>query len=380
MTVPTTPPLTDRPILNDAVRQKLGRPDAVIAEWSNHPLAGVSQEMSVLYRYSGVAEDGPETLPWAMVVKAVERPQPDPGRSDGPWWRREAELYRSGLLNNLTGIRAPRCFAVIEQPDGRLVICLEEVGNQSPTHWSLARFALAARHLGEFNGAYPRTRPLPDHPALARPLWHCRSGAASDTVTAGPDLWRHPIIAGEVATADELRLRQLGSERERFLTLLDRLPHTFSHNDAWSANLIGHRLPDGTEETVAIDWAYAGLAPLGAEIGGLVAGELCHLTVESHEATALEESAWTGYLTGLADAGWQGDTRHVRFAYLTTVALRLATTLPVRFARVQDEGCDEAIGRQFGQSVAEAVGQWGAGLRLALAKAGEARTLANELF
>ena len=47
-------------------------------------------------------------------------------------------------------------------------IWLEEVADTVGAPWPLARYGLAARHLGGFNGAYLVGRPVPAYPWLSR--------------------------------------------------------------------------------------------------------------------------------------------------------------------------------------------------------------------
>ncbi len=52
------------------------------------------------------------------------------------------------------------------------------------------------------------------------------------------------------------RIRQLWAERDRFFTILDRLPAAFSHFDFKRRNLFLHPRADGSDELAAIDWIY----------------------------------------------------------------------------------------------------------------------------
>ena len=97
----------------------------------------------------GVAE-----RPWSLVLKVL-------GPAAGPddpthigYWKREMLLYSSRLLDDLpAGLRAPRCYGCDEPMDSVVWIWLERVREDRERAWPLARWALAARHLGRFNGA-----------------------------------------------------------------------------------------------------------------------------------------------------------------------------------------------------------------------------------
>ena len=60
-----------------------------------------------------------------------------------------------GMLNDLVGdLVAPRCMGIVEYPDKESWLWLEDIGESGDGVWSLERYGLAARHLGQFNGAY----------------------------------------------------------------------------------------------------------------------------------------------------------------------------------------------------------------------------------
>lgn len=115
---------------------------------------------------------------------------------------------------------------------------------------------------------------------------------------------------------------RLWTERDAFGTALERLPQTFCHGDAIRRNLISRRGMDGGEETVAIDWEYAGRYAGGEEVGQTLSVASAFFDVEPTDLPTLDEALYAGYLAGLHDAGWHGDPRQVRFAYAAHAALR----------------------------------------------------------
>lgn len=63
-----------------------------------------------------------------------------------------------------------------------------------------------------------------------------------------------------------------------------------------------------------LDWSFAGDGAVGEDIGNLVPDSVFDLFVPAARLPELEQAAVTGYLAGLADAGWDGDTDAVRLA------------------------------------------------------------------
>jgi hypothetical protein len=309
-----------------AVRVALGEPAAALTVWQAAPLgmnAGMFAMERRLYLLTGTARAGAVERPFRLVLK-VFTPAPDrhdPVRID--YWQREALLYRSGVLEDLPGsLRAPRCYRCDEHADGTIWLWLEYVGEEGEGDWPLTRWAVAARHLGQFNGAYLGERPLPAAPWLGgRRLrtWLEGHGRQIRQITAAPQQpsvrqwWPQPVVDA---------ILQLWDEREVFCAALERLPQTFCHGDAIRRNLFACRAADGSEQTVAIDWEYAGYMAAGEEVGQTLSVAGAFFDVDPRDLPALDVALFAGYLDGLRDASWHGSPRPVRFAYAAHAALR----------------------------------------------------------
>jgi len=214
---------------------------------------------------------------------------PDP--SDPYYWRREALVYGSGLLDGLDGLRAPRLLALFERQDGSAALWLEDVAESPP--WTPERLGAFARRLGRAQAAFARR--LPDEEWLPRGF-----------------LRRY------------LQLHEIGgAECEAVLGRLDALPHTLAHNDLHPANVHG----DGT---VVLDWAFSGVSPLGLDPGVLVGDGIADQAIPAEQADAAGTAVWGGYSAGLRDAGFDGDVDAIRWAFLRGTALRLSWLDPGR--------------------------------------------------
>ena len=146
----------------------------------------------------------------------------------------------------------------------------------------------------------------------------------------------HPLVAQIAAAPHHPEVRRwwpqpvvdailrLWEERGTFCAALERLPQTFGHGDAIRRNLLARRGAGGAEETVGIDWEYAGYYAVGEEVGQTLSVASAFYDVEPAGLPALDEALFTSYLAGLHDAGWRGDPRQVRFAYAAHAALRNA--------------------------------------------------------
>jgi hypothetical protein len=369
----------DAATLAPMVRALLDEPEAVVAEgWSCRPLGGGASEGLGLYRVTGSARVRGATYPWALVVKVCAATD---GADPGAWGypAREVRAYGSGLLAALPGgLATPRCLAVEAQPDGTTRLWLEAVADAHPGPWPLGRYALVARHLGRFNGAYLAGIPLPEQPWLSR-------GWLRDFVEpSGPAVADLERLAGPGASSLARQLyppsvvfeiKRLWMERECFLAALDRLPRTFCHQDAFRRNLLIRVGPEG-EELVALDWAYAGHGALGEELGQLVVASLYFFETVGIAPRELDAACFAGYVTGLREAGWVGDERLVRLGFAADAALRhsiglLREILPL----VSDPARRRVVEDLFGRPLEAVVESWAALWPFQFGLAEEARAL-----
>jgi hypothetical protein len=357
--------------LQEVVRTALGEPGAVLGGWDAAPL---NARASSLYMLRGVARVGAAEHPWRLVLKVLV---PMAGLDDPThifYWKRERLLYGSGLLDALpAGLCAPRYYGCDEPANGTVWLWLEHVREDGDRAWSLARWALAARHLGQFNGAYLAGRPLPHAPWLGgRRLrtWLERHGPLVAQIAGAP---LNPDICQWWPQAVVDAILRLWEERDAFCAALERLPQTFGHGDAIRRNLLARRGADGSEETVGIDWEHAGHYAVGEEVGQTLSVASAFYDLEPADLSALDEAVFASYLAGLRDAGWRGDRRQVRFAYAAHAALRNAFNAVG--ASVPDDTRRAASQKNYGRTWEELAERRAAVRPFLLDRAAEARRL-----
>ncbi len=300
----------DRETLNPLVRKFLNSEAVEVTDWKIGPLTA---EKRNVFRAAGQGRSKGEAVTWSLVLKVV---------GHGPDGTREARANASGRLSDLpTGIVAPRCFGVEEHKYG-FWIWLEDVVDEVGQPWPLDRYSLAARHLGQFNGAYLVSRLLPTEPWLSRGWLREVVASCAALIAQLHSLLDHPRLPHAFPGSSADDLLRLWEDREVLLDALDQLPKTFGHLDAAPSNLFARRDANGAEQTVVIDWQGAGVAELGHELAPLIFFILDWARVDRTEDGELDECVFDGYLRGLRDAGWQGDPRTVRFGYAASLALR----------------------------------------------------------
>jgi hypothetical protein len=360
------PPELDRTRLASVAAGALGRPVDAVVDWTVTPVGytvfnPVSQG---IFRVTGTARSDGASVPWSAVLKICRAPSDaeledaTPARRtmllDTLRWDREAEAYASGLLETLPdGLSAPRCFGV-DRHDATSWIWLEYVADDT-AEWDVARYALAARHLGRFGGEYHAGRELPSHEWLSRDWvrsWSTYFSRTMPAILAADALWAQPSVVELFDTGAREELRRLWGERERWWGALDRLPLTVAHLDAFRGNLMS-RTARGQVETVAIDWAFVGLAPLAADVATLVAASLFYHG-DPLEPKAVTAACLAATHDGLRDAGHRISMAELERAYAINVVGRWGLVIaPLRAAgdRAREEKMEQMLRRPYREIV-----------------------------
>jgi hypothetical protein len=306
----------DRTVLSQVLQRELQDPHAEPLDSSLARLrSGAGQGLGV-YRLFGHAHACGKRVPWSVILKIV------PAAGQGPvhaWGHADREVlaYRSGILRNLPGrLAAPRCLALTRHDAGARCLWLEDLGRHE-VRWSLATYARAAQCLGRFNGAYLAGAPIPKHPWLSRHWlrqWLAEGAAAMATL---PEHLDHPLVRRVYPPDVAARITGLWNERDGLLRALDMLPQTLCHHDAFRRNLVatGDRI-------AALDWAFMGSGPVGAELSPLVTATLAFGEMPLESRPALERATTESYIAGVRESGWQGSDEQITFGYRATSALR----------------------------------------------------------
>jgi len=362
---PATPQL-DRARLASVAAGALGRSVDAVVDWTVTPVGytvfnPVSQG---IFLVTGTARSDGISLPWSAVLKICRAPSDEelaeatPDRRtmllDTLRWDREGEAYASGLLETMPdGLAAPRCFGV-DRHDGTLWIWLEYIADET-AQWDVARYALAARHLGRLGGEYGARRELPSHEWLSRAWvrsWSTYFSRTMPAILEADDLWAQPSVIELFDTDAREELRRLWGERERWLDALDRLPLTLAHLDAFRGNLMS-RTARGNVETVAIDWAFVGLAPLAADVATLVAASLFYHG-DPLDPQALTAACLAATHDGLRDVGHRVPMPELERAYAINVVSRWGLVIaPLRAAgdRAREENMEQMLRRPYREIV-----------------------------
>lgn len=292
---------------------------------------------SRVFRVTGTAATtAKRPVDWALIVKLLslealsfQSAGADPSSWD--YWKREWCVYRSAWQQKLPGpLVAPRCLgtgdiAATEGNQELAWIAMEDIATETHSAWPQEHFREVGRHLGVFNGPYLCGQPIPSEPWLSRDWLRGWTELSEPLMSQLSVAAAHPV-AGRIFTPEINKdLSWLWDQRKKLYSTLDHLPQTLCHNDIFPRNVF---LRGATcSQSVAIDWSYCGVAPIGQELSALVGATLAFRESRPNRWDDLERDCVSGYTDGLREAGWsRGDESFT--GYLLSLVLRFAAASP----------------------------------------------------
>ena len=243
--------------------------------------------------------------------------------TDPYYWRREADIYASGLLDDPpVGIRAPRCLGVFDRDDGSVIIWLEDLqAGTLATQFDIAAHAQSIRRLGRWQARLTNVA-LPQE--LEDSGW---MSTYVDRHAGDVDLLSDTAVVGGLrALVDPVlaeRVLCIWNERELFLDWALTGPQTFAHHDLSPKNLF--RLH---HDIVVIDWAFATRDALGVDAGAYGINAAADFHLDPTQVAVANDQFATSFLDGLNDEGWADDATIVRRSLAASAAIKFAWLLP----------------------------------------------------
>ncbi|MFN6461091.1 MAG: phosphotransferase [Nostoc sp. DedVER02] len=393
MNSPAAHPLIDEVTLTPVVRRILDSKTATVGEWHAEAIAHhiINHVTAGLQRITGIASDRSKQFSWSVILKILHIQPENTGsifnssQDSTHWnyWQREALIYTSGILNNLTDdLVAPRCFAITEPSANVVWLWLEDIQGNHGSTWTLERFGIAARHLGYLQGSYVMAQSLPSEPWFSRD-WH-RAWVSNIDSTAleawrEPTVWQHPLLKEIFSPDVGDRLMDLWSDRHILLDAVNKAPHTLCHFDISPNNLFSRHNAHGNDQTVLIDWSFVGHGVLGEDIVNLVLDSIFLLFVDGSSLIPLEKLVLEGYLAGLRSAGWNGNECVVRFTYAAVAALHFGLIAGRLLKLVHNESRHSWLEQRFGRTFEEIITSRAIAIAHGLELADEARLLLRYL-
>ncbi len=302
--------------LSGLARTATGDPAYVAATWQSAVVRGGFGGAiggTALFRYT-LRSDAGGTV--SLILKILQRRSGETEQSPY-YWKREFEIYRAGLLDDMTfsSFAMPQIFLVEDLGDA-CWIWMEDI-TDAKADWSLEDYADIAGRLGRFNGAWLRGAKLPRAKWLSA-NWHSAIvPALADTFKQLDHLLENPLAQVTLPLEAKEEIVAIWRDREIFRRALTELPRTFCHFDAFRRNfLVRHG------KVFLIDWALAGIGGPGEDLVSPVALSLYYEGFKQADALQLDELVFASYVSGLREAGWRGDARLARIGYTCGMTLR----------------------------------------------------------
>lgn len=358
----------DHATLTPVVRKALRSDTVEVTDWECRPVYGGAGMIAGIFRFAGHANSQGSAVPWSVILKSISMTNAHQNPGHFRYGLREVFAYQSGLLGNLpAGLAAPACYGTIQPTEEAYWIWLEDIKEDGEPSWSLDNYGCAARHIGQFNGAYLAGAPLPTYPWLSQNWMRTWVAYQVLRLKESPTFSDHPIHRRVTPPDVAEGMTRLWNDLNHFIDALDRLPQTLCHLDVYRRNLFAQH----PTRTVAIDWADMGIGAVGEDPSCLAFTSLLWFEADLADAHELEQIVFAGYLAGLADAGWQGDPRLVRFGYVASAVLRWS------FARFSDSVINrgELLAQSLHRPLDEIIDHYSSMRRFLLELADEARTL-----
>jgi hypothetical protein len=238
-------------------------------------------------------------------------------------WRAELDLWEPWVVTTLPeGLRPPTLHALVEMPDDRAAVWMEDVAECADA-WTLERYERAAYLLGRWNARSTDPEMLERCPHTRRNYglrMYAENAVASRGLMplADDNLWAHPWLAEHA----DLRagLRELASEIPEMLDRMDTFVQCVPHGDASPQNLL---VPaDDPESFVVIDISFHTPHALGFDLGQLLVGLVHAGQMPASRMPAIAAAIVPAYLRALHEEGIGDRDAEVRDAFATGVLLR----------------------------------------------------------
>lgn len=255
------------------------------------------------------------------------------------FWRREADVCSDAAVRaSLAGTGLGMADAQVDVGGGGATLLLEDVVGTPGEHFTLDDHVALATGLGRWQAQGSWNAPWASRGFLRR---YSTSREVPMDLVEDDAAWAQPLVADLWPRGLRAGWSRLLAHREQLLTVMEDLPRTRCHLDAWVLNEI--RRPTG--EVVLIDWSFAGDGAVGEDVGNHVPDAALDLFWPVERLPELDAACTSAYLEGLREGGWSCEADLVRLG-ITASVVKYAWLLPLMLARA-----GEARQRAYQRSV-----------------------------
>ncbi len=317
--------------INSLVNKMFGV-NVQVSEWMCEPIdcESINFTTSGIYRVAGMAEVENQSLPWSIILKIIQRDSTEKDRlTHHNYWKREAFVFQSNILEGIPEIKSPKCYLVKDQMDGTVWLWMEEIKEDNNQQWSEKEFSFIARQLGKFNGAYLTGRQLPNETWIC-PRW-LRSWVNGSRQYAGNPLDNYSLITNENSNIDAIWCKYINFKKniDSYIDYLMDLPRVLAHQDLSQKNIYVGKDSNGNEQLTLIDWQFMSISAIGEDLGKLYGQCMSGERIPQSLYRPFKELLFENYLDGLRETGWTGDSELARYGYCVSFAARSEWEVPL---------------------------------------------------
>lgn len=274
------------------------------------------------------------------------RPGPDPGH--WYYWRREALVYGSCVLDRLApSLRAPRIYTIDAPDGGGVAVWMEHLPGTMLDHGS-DRAALGdlAFRLGEAQGRYALDPP--DEPWLSRHWLRDYLGLREDDAPLldDPAAWDALEAVSPLSRVHAGEYRELWDRRHDHVAAVEAAPRTLGHFDMHPKNVLV--AADGT--LVPVDWSFAGSGAIGEDAGNLHPDTVLDFHAPAADLAPMFDTIAQRHHAGLVAAGCDISLAEVRRTMAAATVAKYAWIVPAMLA-VAVAGKPTLNGRPAGEGM-----------------------------
>jgi hypothetical protein len=264
-----------------------------------------------IFRLSGRSRQASGSAePWTAILKIVDVEKEHTGL-------REYELAQSSDFQSIIeGLRPAKCFGTQERSDAERWIWTEDLAGGVQPPWTLDQYLYVARDVGVFHGRSLLEMPAGDwdylgiYGAVMRgPFFLAALDNLENTAS-------HELSGQIFGTTSVDAIKSVFAEFNEVGRALRNITTVFAHNDCHADNLYPIETDGVLIESVAIDWATAGLGPIGEDVGNLSGVGALWFSIDVDDFEGYEKAIFDRYIEGAESVAGSINIDHARTGYL----------------------------------------------------------------
>lgn len=284
----------------------------LVGDWKISAIGdGIGLGTIGIYRLSGRSRQASGLVePWTAILKIVDIEKESTGL-------REYELAQSSDFQSIReGLRPAMCFGTQERSGAERWIWTEDLAGGTQPPWTLDQYLYVARDVGVFHGRSLNEMPAGDWDYLG--IYGAVMGGPffSATLDNLKNTSSHELTGAIFETTSVEAIQSVFAKFNEVGRVLRNITTVFAHNDCHADNLYPIETDGVLTESVAIDWATAGLGPIGEDVGNLSGVGAQWFSIDVDDFESYEKAIFDRYVEGAKSVAGSIDVDHARTVYI----------------------------------------------------------------